>query len=253
MTTGKPLPKDLIQKIREEVLKGKTKYRVAKEMGLNEVIIYSHTSDLPSVKLGEPCIRGKSFDLLKQLLDVGYVRSNNDTHSVLRRMKRNLPIIQWTQVDGDSIYYLNDKNKIAFQAMIAVNKSRIISYRELNSISKVFGVNLSSDEKHKAVRLPRKTVLPIIRKEKGGFLSSLKKNQARLDDFDGKNGFLGRNGQRNHRKNQVSNFGSLLENVDSLVDFCTRMYWKETSSSESAYQRTAERRYNCQPMTKIPT
>jgi hypothetical protein len=53
MTTGKPLPKDLIHKMREEVLKGKTKYRVAKEMGLYESIAYCHTSDLPSVKLGE--------------------------------------------------------------------------------------------------------------------------------------------------------------------------------------------------------
>jgi hypothetical protein len=31
MTTGKPYPKEVIQKICEEVLNGKTKYRVAKE------------------------------------------------------------------------------------------------------------------------------------------------------------------------------------------------------------------------------
>jgi hypothetical protein len=80
MATGKPLPKELIQKMREEVLKGKTKYRVAKEMRLNEFVVYSHTSDLPCVNLGEPCIRGKTFDLLKQLLDVGYVSSTKENY-----------------------------------------------------------------------------------------------------------------------------------------------------------------------------
>jgi len=68
--------------------------------------------------------------------------------------------------------------------------------------------------------------MPIIRKKNGGFLFSLKKNQARLDDFNGKNSFIGRNGLRNQRKIQGSKFDSLRENEDSLVDFCTRMYWK---------------------------
>jgi len=224
MPTGKPYPKEVIQKIREEVLKGKTKYRVAKEMGISELVVYSHTIDLPSVKLGEPCIKGKSFDLLKQLLDVGYVPSNNETLSIMRRMRRNLPMIQRTQVDGHTIFYLNDKNKIALQSVMSKKKSRILSYQELKSITRVFGVDLSRDEKHKIVKLPNRNVLPIIRKKNGGFLSSLKKNQVRLDDFTDETGFLGRNGRRYHRKNQGSENGSLLENGDSLVDFCIRMY-----------------------------
>jgi hypothetical protein len=224
MTTGKPYPKEVIQKIREEVLSGKTKYRVAKEMGINELVVYSHTIDLPSVKLGEPCIKGKSLDLLKQLLDVGYVPSNEETHFILRKLKRNLPMIQRTQIDGHSIYYLSDKNKDALRAIITQKKSRILSYQELKSITKVFGVALSSDEKHGYVRPRQNHVIPVIRKKNGGFLSSLKKNQARLDDFTAKNGFLGKNGQRNHGEKQGFKIDSLLENVDSLVDFCIRMY-----------------------------
>lgn len=224
MSAGKPLPKELIQKMREEVLKGKTKYRVAKEMGLNEAIVYSHTSDLPSVKLGEPCIKGKSLDLLKQLLDVGYVPSTCENYQALQRIKRFLPMIQHTRIDYQWVFYLSDKNKIALQAMISQKKTRILSYQELKSFTKMFGVDLSCDEKHKYVRLPQRNVLPIIRKKNGGFLSSLKGNQMKLDDFDGKTGFLGRNGSRNQRKIQVFIIGSLLENEDSLVDFCTRMY-----------------------------
>jgi hypothetical protein len=133
-------------------------------------------------------------------------------------------MIQRTQIDGKSIYYLSDKNKNALQAIMIQKKSRILSYQELKSITKVFGVDLSADEKHNYVRVPNRHSIPIIRKKNGGFLSSLKKNQARLDDFSVKNGFLGKNSQKNHRKNQVFNFDSLLENVDSLVDFCIRRY-----------------------------
>jgi len=166
-------------------------------MGINELVVYSHTSDLPSVKLGEPCIRGKSLDLLKQLLDVGYVPSNDETYCNLRRLKRNLLMILRTQIDGHSIYYLSDKNKNALQAMITQKKSRILSYQELKSITKVFGVDLSNDEKQRYVRPRENRTVPIIRKKNGGFLSSLKKNQARLDDFTPKNGFLGKNSQGN--------------------------------------------------------
>jgi len=235
MTTGKPFSKELIQKIREEVLKGKTKYRVAKEMGINELVVYSHTIDLPSVKLGEPCIKGKSLDLLKQLLDVGYVPSNEETHFILRKLKRNLPMIQRTQIDGQSIYYLSDKNKNALQAMITQKKSRILSYQELKSITKVFGVDLSTNEKQQYVRVPNKQSIPIIRKKNGGFLSSLKKNQTRLDDFTAKNGFLGKNSQRNHGKKQGFKNSSLLKNVDSLVDFCIRKYCNSVLSKVPTY------------------
>ena len=192
ITTGKRLSKELIQKIREEVLSGKTKYRVAKEMGINESAVRSHTRDLPSLKRGEPYIKGKTFDLLKQLLEVGYVHSTNENYLVLQKLRRFLPIIQHTRIDYKGVYYLSDKNKDALQAMISLNKSRIISYQELKSISKVFGVNLSRSEKQEYVRHIRNRSIPIIRKEDGGFLSSLKRNQARLDDFMAENSFLGK-------------------------------------------------------------
>lgn len=193
MPAGTPLPKELIQKIHEEVLKGKTKYQVAKELGRQNRIVYSHTSDLPSVRLGEPCIKGRSLDLLRQLLDIGYVASNNDTHYFLRKLKRHLPMIQWIQINGKSMYYLNDKNKNALQAMLSLKKSKIISYQELKSITKIFDVNLSRDEKHRYVKPIWNDLRPVIRKEKRGVLSSMKKNQAKLDDFIANDDFLGRN------------------------------------------------------------
>jgi len=230
MPVGTPLTKELIQRIREEVRQGKTKYRVAKEMDINESVVRSHTRDLPGLKRGEPNIKGKTFDLLKQLLEVGYVHSTNENYQALQKLRRILPMIQQTRIDYKRVYYLNDKNKIALQTMITQNKSRIISYQELKSISKVFGVDLSREEKHEHVRSRKNHVIPLIRKKEGGFLSSLKKNQASLDDFYGKNGFLGRKQwfrrEKNHR---VLRQESLRENDDSLAFFYIRRYCKRIS------------------------
>jgi hypothetical protein len=63
-------------------------------------------------------------------------------------------------------------------------------------------------------------MLPVIRKKEGGFLSSLKKNQASLDDFHGENGFLGRNQRHKGLKNQgFTRQEALRENEDSLAFF----------------------------------
>jgi hypothetical protein len=230
MTTGKPLSKELIQRIREEVLQGKTKYHVAKEMGINESVVRSHTRDLPSLRRGEPYIKGKAVDLLKQLLEVGYVDSTTENYLALQRLRRILPMIQQTRIDYKRVYYLSDKNKIALQAMITRNKSRIISYQELKSISKVFGVNLSREEKHEYARPRKNQVIPVIRKKEGGFLSSIKKNQASLDDFHDENGFLGRKQWYGRGKKQgVQKQGSLRENEGSLAFFYIRRYCKKIS------------------------
>lgn len=230
MTTGKPLSKEIIQQIRKEVLQGKTKYRVAKRMELNESVVRSHTRDLPSLKRGEPYIKGKAVDLLKQLLEVGYVHSTTEKYLTLQRLRRILPMIQQTRIDYKRVYYLSDKNKIALQAMITRNKSRIISYQELKSISKVFGVNLSRQEKHDYARPRENHMLPVIRKKEGGFLSSLKKNQVSLDDFHGENGFLGRNQHHKGLKNQGFTRQEVLrENEDSLAFFTYGGVVKESS------------------------
>lgn len=230
MTTGKPLSKEIIQQIRKEILQGKTKYRVAKEMGLNESVVRSHTRDLPSLKRGEPYIKGKAVDLLKQLLEAGYVNSTTENYLALQRLRRIFPMIQLTRIDYKRVYYLSDKNKIALQAMITRNKSRVISYQELKSVSKVFGVDLSREEKYEYAKFRKNKAIPVIRKKDGGFLSSFKKNQASLDDFHSKNGFLGRNQHHKGSKNHgVQRQETLRGKEDSLAFFYIRRYCKRIS------------------------
>lgn len=174
---------------------------------------------------GEPFIKGKAVDLLKQLLEVGYVHSTTENYLALQRLRRILPMIQLTRIDYKPVYYLSDKNKIVLQAIIRLNKSRVISYQELKSVSKAFGVDLSKEAKHDYVRLRKNHVIPVIRKKEGGFLSSLRKNQASLYDFHGENSFLGRKQQyKREKKQEVQRQEALRENEDSLAFFYIRNY-----------------------------
>jgi hypothetical protein len=182
----KPHPKEIIQKIRREVLSGKSKYRVAVDMNLDPSVVYRHTSDIPSRRKGEPCIRGKAVDLLKQLLTEGYVHSSKETGSPLRKLKRHFPMIQRTQMEGKGIYYLGDKNKKALQSVIQQKKSRIINYHDLANISKIFDVNLSMNEKNTFLGKTKLSVRRKIRRSRRWYASVSKERQSKIDDFFGR-------------------------------------------------------------------
>jgi len=108
--------------------------------------------------------------------------------------------------------------------MVENEKSRVINYWELASVSRIFGVNLSTEEKHSYFGRQPEINLRIVRRKDGGFMSSYKKNQMNLDDFMCNNAFLGNSIQKNVRKNHVFENDSYLKNDDSLVDFYIRKY-----------------------------
>ena len=183
---NKKTPTEIIKKIRLEVLSGKTKYQVAKEMNLEYKLVYTHTADLPSYKIGEPHIRGKTLDLLKQMLKDGFVYSNQKTHYHLRRLKKFFPMVQRAQMDGKSVYYLNDKNKIALQAMIKDSRARVLSYQDLAKMSRIFDINLSNDEKSRFLGKTRPSNRRKRRKSKKSLRTVSKENQSVIDDFFGR-------------------------------------------------------------------
>jgi glucan-binding YG repeat protein len=141
------LSEETIQQIREEVIKGKSKYQVAKEMNVRFQRVYYYTKDLPNHVYPERGIQGRSLELLKELLQKGYVISTEGNYARLQRLKKYLPMIERAEIKRRSVYYLSDKNKVALQSMIQSKKSKIFSYQELSSMSKVFDVKLSKKEK----------------------------------------------------------------------------------------------------------
>jgi hypothetical protein len=141
--------KEIIKKIREEILSGKTKYSVAKELGISDKFVYYHTKDIPSGKTGRSEIRGKTLKLLKQLLKDGYAYGKKHTSSQFRTLRKHFPEIKRAEFDRYTIYYLDNKNKVALQAMVNQKKSKLISYRELGNMSKIFNINLQNYEKNR--------------------------------------------------------------------------------------------------------
>lgn len=59
--------------IRRKIKTGKTKYQIAKELHIATATVYYWTKDVPSKNIGWPGIRGKTLDMLQELLTKGYV------------------------------------------------------------------------------------------------------------------------------------------------------------------------------------
>jgi len=195
------LSKETIEKIREDDIIGKSRYQIARECGISANAVYNYTKDIPSSGRKDPCIRGKALELLKELLSKGYVHTEKN-RSYLRVLQKHFPMIKRSQYKVRSIYYLEDKNKTALQMMVKHEKSRVINYQDLASAARVFGVKLSTDEKHSLFGKKTKPDLRIMRRREGGYISCYKKSQTNLDDFMDKNDFPGNSVEKNNRKNR---------------------------------------------------
>jgi len=180
----KHLTKEIIQKIREEIKNGKSKYRVAGEFGIHPNTIYRLTQDLPGCQFGWPGIRGKTLILLQEILQHGYILSSKySTGNKYHILKKYFPNIYKIKMYNKTILYLDDKAAVAARAFLRDMNKKIMNFNELKQVTKTFGIELSTEEKHKFTGKPRKHVLPVIRRKDGGFLSSYHESQSKIDDF----------------------------------------------------------------------
>ena len=146
---ARKLSEQTIQEMRKLVLSGFSKYEAAKTLRISSSAVYYHTRDLPSKNTGNWGIRGKTLDVLKQLLNDGYVISKGSTSSNLHTIKKHFPHVKRAQVDGKSIYYLKDKNKQALEAMLKQKQSKIIRCEDISTMSTVFNIQLKKGEKQR--------------------------------------------------------------------------------------------------------
>jgi hypothetical protein len=178
--------KELIEEIRQEILSGKTKHQVAVEKNLCIQTVYYYTKGIPSTNTGRTEIRGNTLVLLKKLLKEGYIISNTKNNDNFRTLQKHFPSIKRSQYKKRSIYYLEDKNKLALKEMMKQNKSRIINYQELGKVCKIFNTNLEINEKRaflgKNIR-PRRFK---IKKFKQFYQLDSKEKQLKIDDFFGR-------------------------------------------------------------------
>lgn len=132
-----------VNKIRYYVKKYNSKIETANRLGLSYDIVVFYTRDirLKSRKKDPEYtgIYGKTLDLLKELMQDGYAFSSkkyNTTHYV--KLRKYFPNIKRTKIYGKAIYYLDDKSKLAAEALLEVTNKKFMSYQELKQVIKVF-------------------------------------------------------------------------------------------------------------------
>jgi len=182
---GKPLSKKIINQIREEILQGKSKHQTAKEMSLCPDTVYKHTKDLPNKYKRQPYISGKPLELLKELLEKGFVYTR-ENRNALRSLQKHFSVIKRAQFKNRSIYYLEDKNKLALQEMMKENRSRIINYQELGRVCQVFNTDLEIQQKRRFLGKKQKPKHNKIKKFRQHCQSCSKEKQTKIDDFFGR-------------------------------------------------------------------
>jgi len=135
--------------IRRKIKTGKSKYQIAKELHIAKATVYYWTKDVPSKNIGWPGIRGKTLDILQELLTKGYAFTSCDHfQSRYIMLHKYFPTIHRIKIYNQHILYLEGREDAAARAFIdGLVHKRIISYQELKQITKVFGTNLSRSEK----------------------------------------------------------------------------------------------------------
>ena len=132
-----------------------------------------------------PCIEGEALELLKQLLQNGFVYTGKNRVK-LRFLQKIFPVIKRSQFKNKSIYYLEDKNKLALFEMMKHNKSRIISFQDLSRMSQVFNTDLEIKQKRAFLGKNLKPKRYRIKKFWKYDQSVSKEKQTLLDDFLGR-------------------------------------------------------------------
>ena len=135
--------------IRRKINSGKTKYQIAKELHISTETVYRWTKDIPSRNIGWPGIRGKTLDMLQELLCKGYVFAKcSNPQGRYIHLHKYFPTIHRIKIYNQHILYLEGREDAAARAFIDnVHCKRIISFQELKQITKVFGTNLTRSEK----------------------------------------------------------------------------------------------------------
>jgi len=142
----KEISYELIDEIRHFVKKYNSKIDATTKLGLSYDTVLFYTKDirLKSRKKDTEYsgIYGKSLNLLKELLQKGYVFSSGSYGlKEYIKLKKYFPQIRRTKMHGKMIYYSDDKSKIAAMALLEVSNKKVMSYQELKQVAKIFDIN----------------------------------------------------------------------------------------------------------------
>ena len=137
------ISEELINKITYYVKKYNSKIDTANKLGISYDTVLSYTRDIriKSRKMDTDYsgIYGKSLDLLKELMWNGYAFSSGKYGlNEYIKLKKCFPQVRRTKMYARMIYYLDEKSKIAINAILEVSNNKVMNYQELKQITKVF-------------------------------------------------------------------------------------------------------------------
>jgi len=136
-------------------------------------------------KISKPYIHGKNLEVLKQLIQDGYVYAGKNA-ARLRFLQTIFPSIRRAQYKNRSIYFLEDKNKLALKEMMQHDPSRILNYHELSRACQVFNTDISKPEKKRFFGKNKPRSRKVNPKSKRDYNSSSKEKKSVYDDFFGR-------------------------------------------------------------------
>ena len=172
--------------ITRKIKSGKSKYQTARELNLHETTVYKIAKNLPSKPCGWPSIRGRTLEILQELITKGYyICFHEDPKKRFFQLKKSFPTLYRAKMNRMTIFYLEGHQDNAARAFLGSVGKKIISYQELSAITDVFHANLSKQEKK---------------------------------------AFLGRNREKRFFKSKNEKSDSLREKEDSLAFFYIRRY-----------------------------
>jgi len=146
--------------IREMVKETGSKIGTSRTLVVPYETVRRVTSDIP-VEKGGYMLGRKNLLFLKELMEKGYVLLSGQASVRYRLLKTYFPMIQRVRFKNTSIAFLPDKKEEAVKAFLENMHWKVIGYHELRRLTRLFGVNLDSSEKHRVLGKPKKIVRSI--------------------------------------------------------------------------------------------
>lgn len=136
--TSNIIQKDVIKKIRKEIEDGKSIRAVAKDNNVGYKTVYNHAFDIIDSANYKMTFRGKTLEIFQNIMKDGYVFIKHNDNNRVRALKKYFPSICKVHYNNKTIIFLEDKSDVASKAFLESMNSRIISYKKLSQVMKLF-------------------------------------------------------------------------------------------------------------------
>ncbi len=147
----KIISKKEIKEISEMLMNGTPKGEIAKKLNISKNTVTKYTSG----RGGGPHLKGRTVEILQQLLGDGYYFPKRGENSYCYTLRIHLPMICKVTMRSRTILFLEDKSDVAIRAYLSSLDKRISNYHKLKQVIKVFKTSIANEEKKKYVKKKR--------------------------------------------------------------------------------------------------